>query len=42
MNVLKDLESMFVILDIGWLVLNQGCRDTVKKTGDEFGGTTTS
>ena len=41
-NVLENLESMLGILDIGWQVLNQGCHNTIEKTGDEFGGTTTS
>ena len=34
--------SLLDILDIGWQVLNQGCHNTIEKTGDDFGGTTTS
>ena len=40
MNVLKDLESMFGILDIGRQVPNQGCHNMIKITRDEFCGTT--
>ena len=41
MNVLKDLESMFGILDVGRYVPNQGCHNMIKITRDEFSGTTT-
>ena len=39
-NVLKDLESMFGILDIGWQILYQGCHNMIKKAGNEFSGGT--
>ena len=41
MNILKDLESMFGILDVGRYVPNQECHNMIKITGDEFSGTTT-
>ena len=37
-NVLKDLENMFGILDIGWQILYQGCHNMIKKAGNEFSG----
>ena len=38
MKVLKDLESMFGILDIGRRVPNQRCHNMIKITGDESVG----